>query len=72
MAADGLRHRDFPAGCVFMVSAYGIHSEDITEFVETVIATIACLLFCRIMGNVYHMVIRYGGVGVYMRLLQQI
>lgn len=68
MAADGLRHRDFPAGCVFMVSAYGIHSEDITEFVETVIATLACLLFCRIMGNVYHMVIRYGGVGVYMRL----
>ena len=52
----------------FMVSAYGIHSEDITEFVETVIATLACLLFCRIMGNVYHMVIRYGGVGVYMRL----
>lgn len=52
----------------FMVSAYGIHPEDITEFVETVIATLACLLFCRIMGNVYHMVIRYGGVGVYMRL----
>lgn len=49
----------------FMVSAYGIHSEDITEFVETVIATLACLLFCRIMGNVYHMVIRYGGVGIY-------
>lgn len=52
----------------FMVSAYGIHSEDITEFVETVIATLACLLFCRIMGNVYHMVICYGGVGVYMRI----
>lgn len=52
----------------FIVSAYGIHPEDITEFVETVIATLACLLFCRIMGNVYHMVIRYGGVGVYMRL----
>lgn len=52
----------------FMVSAYGIHSKDITEFVETVIATLACLLFCRIMGNVYHMVIRYGGVSVYMRL----
>lgn len=52
----------------FMVSAYGFHSEDITVFVETVIATLACLLFCRIMGNVYHMVIRYGGVGVYMRI----
>lgn len=52
----------------FMVSAYGIYSEDITEFVETVIATLACLLFCRIMGNAYHMVIRYGGVGVYMRI----
>ena len=52
----------------FIVSAYGIHPEDITEFVETVIATLACLLFCRIMGNVYHMVIRYGGVSVYMRL----
>lgn len=52
----------------FMVSAYGIHSEDITEFVETVIATLACLLFCRIMGNVYHMVIRYGGVDIYMRI----
>ena len=52
----------------FMVSAYGSNSEDITEFVQTVIATLACLLFCRIMGNVYHMVIRYGGVGVYMRI----
>ena len=52
----------------FIVSAYGIHPEDITEFVETVIATLACLLFCRIMGNAYHMVIRYGGVGVYMRI----
>lgn len=52
----------------FMVSAYGFHSEDITEFVETVIATLVCLLFCRIMGNVYHMVIRYSGVGVYMRI----
>ena len=52
----------------FMVSAYGVHSEDITEFVQTVIGTLACLLFCRIMGNVYHMVIRYGGVGVYMRI----
>ena len=52
----------------FMVSAYGVHSEDITEFVQTVIGTLACLLFCRIMGNVYHMVIRYDGVDVYMRL----
>lgn len=52
----------------FMVSAYGVHAEDVVEFWETVFATLFCLLFCRIMGNVYHMVIRYGGVGVYMRL----
>lgn len=52
----------------FMVSAYGVHAEDVVEFWEAVFATLACLLFCRIMGNVYHMVIRYGGVGVYMRL----
>lgn len=52
----------------FMGSAYGVHAEDVVEFWETVLATLACLLFCRIMGNVYHMVIRYGGVGVYMRL----
>lgn len=52
----------------FMVRAYGVHAEDVVEFWETVFATLACLLFCRIMGNVYHMVIRYGGVGVYMRL----
>ena len=52
----------------FMVSAYGVHAEDVVEFWETVFATLLCLLFCRVMGNVYHMVIRYGGVGVYMRL----
>lgn len=52
----------------FMVSAYGVHAEDVVEFWEIVFATLACLLFCRIMGNAYHMVIRYGGVGVYMRI----
>ncbi len=52
----------------FMVSAYGVHAEDVVEFWETVFATLLCLLFCRVMGNVYQMVIRYGGVGVYMRL----
>ena len=52
----------------FMVSAYGVHAEDVVEFCETVFATLLCLLFCRVMGNVYQMVIRYGGVGVYMRL----
>ena len=52
----------------FMVSSYGTNAKTVTQFVATIVASLICLLFCRIVGNVYHMVIRYGGVGVYMRL----
>ena len=52
----------------FMVSSYGTNAKTVTQFTATIVASLICLLFCRIVGNVYNMVIRYGGVGVYMRL----
>lgn len=52
----------------FMVSTYGMKAKLFSEYLLTVIFTLSCLLLCRIVGKVYSMVIRFGGVHVYMRL----
>ena len=52
----------------FMVSTYGARSKQVGELCVTVLATLCCLLLCRIIGRVYSMIIRFGGVHVYMRL----
>lgn len=52
----------------FMVTTYGRKSSSLSEFLITVLATVFCLLVCRVAGKVYSMVIRFGGVHVYMRL----
>lgn len=52
----------------FMISTYGTRLETASELLVTIAATLFCLLFCRVVGKVYSMIIRYGGVHVYMRL----
>lgn len=52
----------------FMVNTYGMKAKLFSEYLLTVICTLSCLLLCRIVGKVYSMVIRFGGVHVYMRL----
>ena len=52
----------------FMISLYGTRMKSASELLITIVATLFCLLFCRIVGKVYSMIIRYGGVHVYMRL----
>ena len=51
-----------------MISLYGARAETATELLITIVATLFCLLLCRVVGKVYSMIIRYGGVHVYMRL----
>ena len=52
----------------FMISLYGTRMKSASELLITIAATLFCLLFCRVVGKVYSMIIRYGGVHVYMRL----
>ena len=52
----------------FMISLYGTRMKSASELLITIVATLFCLLLCRVVGKVYSMVIRYGGVHVYMRL----
>ena len=52
----------------FMLSTYGTRIKTLSELLITIAATLVCLLFCRVVGKVYSMIIRYGGVHVYMRL----
>ena len=52
----------------FMLSTYGTRIKTLSELLITIAATLLCLLFCRVVGKVYSMIIRYGGVHVYMRL----
>ena len=52
----------------FMLSTYGTRIKTLSELLITIVATLLCLLFCRVVGKVYSMIIRYGGVHVYMRL----
>lgn len=52
----------------FMINLYGTRMKSASELLITIAATLFCLLFCRVVGKVYSMIIRYGGVHVYMRL----
>lgn len=52
----------------FMISTYGSKSKTVGDFCLTVVASLSCLLLCRVVGRVYSMIIRFGGVHVYMRL----
>lgn len=52
----------------FMISLYGMRMKSTSELLITSAATLFCLLLCRVVGKVYSMIIRYGGVHVYMRL----
>lgn len=52
----------------FMISLYGTRMKYTSELLITIAATLFCLLLCRVVGKVYSMIIRYGGVHVYMRL----
>ena len=53
---------------VFIVSAYGQEASTASESLVAILMTLLCLLVCRTVGGVYSMIIRYGGVHVYMRL----
>ncbi|MGM9582998.1 MAG: nucleoside-diphosphate sugar epimerase/dehydratase, partial [Phascolarctobacterium sp.] len=52
----------------FIVTTYGLAGSSLQEFSIGVIGALLCLLVCRTVGKVYSMIIRYGGVHVYMRL----
>lgn len=52
----------------FIISLYGTRMKSTSELLITIAATLFCLLLCRVVGKVYSMLIRYGGVHVYMRL----
>lgn len=52
----------------FMISLYGTRMKSTSELLITIAATLFCLLLCRVVGKVYSMIIRYGGVHVYMRM----
>lgn len=52
----------------FVVTTYGLQGSTTNEFVFGCISSLLCLLLCRTVGKVYSMIIRYGGVHVYMRL----
>ena len=52
----------------FVVTTYGLQGSTTNEFVLGCISSLLCLLLCRTIGKVYSMIIRYGGVHVYMRL----
>ena len=52
----------------FVVSLYGWEGASLRESVIVIAASLLCLLCSRTAGHVYQMIIRYGGVHVYMRL----
>lgn len=52
----------------FVVSLYGWEGASPRESVIVIAASLLCLLYSRTAGHVYQMIIRYGGVHVYMRL----
>ena len=52
----------------FIVTTYGLAGSSLQEFTVGATAALLCLLVCRTVGKVYSMIIRYGGVHVYMRL----
>lgn len=52
----------------FIVTTYGLAGSSLQEFTVGAVAALLCLLVCRTVGKVYSMIIRYGGVHVYMRL----
>ena len=58
----------YVAVIVFIVSAYGQEAHSLGDSLLAVLMTLLCLLVCRTVGGVYSMIIRYGGVHVYMRL----
>ena len=52
----------------FIATTYGLAGSTREEFMLGSVAALAALLICRTLGMVYSMIIRYGGVHVYMRL----
>ena len=52
----------------FIFTTYGMAGATTEEFVVSIVAALVSLLLCRTVGKVYSMIIRYGGVHVYMRL----
>lgn len=52
----------------FIFTTYGMAGATTQEFVVSIVAALFSLLLCRTVGKVYSMIIRYGGVHVYMRL----
>ena len=52
----------------FIFTTYGMAGATTEEFVVSTVAALVSLLLCRTVGRVYSMIIRYGGVHVYMRL----
>lgn len=52
----------------FVFTTYGMAGATTQEFVVSIVAALLSLLLCRTVGRVYSMIIRYGGVHVYMRL----
>ena len=52
----------------FIFTTYGMAGATTQEFVVSLVAALLSLLLCRTVGKVYSMIIRYGGVHVYMRL----
>ena len=52
----------------FIFTTYGMAGATTEEFVVSIGAALVSLLLCRTLGRVYSMIIRYGGVHVYMRL----
>ena len=52
----------------FIFTTYGMAGATTQEFVVSIVAALLSLLLCRAVGKVYSMIIRYGGVHVYMRL----
>ena len=52
----------------FIFTTYGMAGATTEEFVVSIGAALFSLLLCRTVGKVYSMIIRYGGVHVYMRL----
>ena len=52
----------------FIYTTYGLAGSTFREFACFSGLSLLCILFCRTIGRVYSMIIRYGGVHVYMRL----
>lgn len=52
----------------FIYTTYGLARSTLSEFICFSGLSLLCILICRTIGKVYSMIIRYGGVHVYMRL----